>query len=414
MLHENIMGDVLSAHNLSRAYRVVLRNKGAAGVDGMTTKQLGEHLRKHWKSIREKVAEGRYRPAPVKGVHIAKAGGGVRQLGIPTVLDRLIQQALSQRLTSIFDPHMSPYSFGYRPGRSAHDAIRVAQEYVKEGKDWVVDIDISAFFDHVNHDILMYRIGQSIRDKAVLRLIGEYLRADMRDGERQIKRQAGTPQGGPLSPLLANIYLDGLDKELESRGLSFCRYADDLNIYVSSERSAERVFKSVTHWIEKNLKLTVNQDKSGSGRPWDRKFLGFRIKEGGEIGIAQQSLERYKEQVRERWDAKQGLTSKGLVRRWRNYILGWWAYFGIAKVKLESLSGWTRRHVRKCFWQRWHSRKGRMRNLRKLGVKEELIRRTQFYASDWKAARHPSMHRALSNGTLRRYGIVTPDVLAVG
>lgn len=413
MLHENIMGDVLNAQNLSRAYRAVRRNKGAAGVDGMTTTQLGEHLRKHWPGIREKVAEGRYRPAPVRSVRIEKAGGGIRQLGIPTVLDRLIQQALSQSLTRIFDPLMSTHSYGYRPGRSAHDAIKAAQGYVREGKDWVVDIDISAFFDHVNHDILMHRIGQSVRDKAVLRLIGEYLRADMQDGERRIKRKAGTPQGGPLSPLLANIYLDRLDKELESRGLSFCRYADDLNIYVSSERSADRVLESVTHWIEKNLKLTVNQDKSGSGRPWDRKFLGFRIKEDGEIGIGQQSLEKYKEQVRERWNAKQSLTSKELVRHWRMFILGWWAYFGIAKVKLRSLSAWTRRHVRKCFWQRWHSRKGRMRNLRMLGVKEEQIRRTQFYASAWRAARHPSMHKALSNETLRRYGIVTPDVLAV-
>lgn len=413
MLHENIMTDVLDAQNLSQAYRTVLRNKGAAGADGMTTTQLGEHLRKHWPSIREKVAAGRYRPAPVKSMRIAKPGGGVRQLGIPTVQDRLIQQALSQRLNEIFDPHMSEHSYGYRPRRSAHDAIKAAQRYVQEGKDWVVDIDISAFFDHVNHDILMHRIGQSVRDKAILRLIGEYLRADMEDGGQRLKRTAGTPQGGPLSPLLANLYLDRLDKELESRGLSFCRYADDLNIYVSSERSAERVFVSVTHWIEKHLKLTVNHDKSGSGRPWDRKFLGFRIKEDGEIDIAKQSLDKYKEAVRERWDAKQGLASRELVSHWRTYLRGWWSYFGIAKTNLRSLSAWTRRHVRKCFWQRWHNRKGRLRNLRLLGIKEEQIRRTQLHANAWRAARHPTMHRALNNETLRRYGIVTPDVLAV-
>lgn len=413
VLYENIMVEVLSSQNLKQAYRTVKRNKGAAGVDGMTTVQLGAHLRQHWPSIREKVAKGCYRPSPVKSVRIPKAGGGTRQLGIPTVLDRFIQQALSQSLTEIFDPQMSQHSYGYRPGRSAHDAIKAAQAYVQEGKDWVVDIDISAFFDHVNHDILMHRLSQNIRDKAVLRLIGEYLRADMLDGGQRVKRKTGTPQGGPLSPLLANIYLDKLDKELESRGLYFCRYADDLNIYVSSERSAQRVLESVSQWIEKNLKLTVNQNKSGSGRPWDRKFLGFKIQENGEIGIAKQSLEKYKDKVRERWDAKQSLTSKELVKQWRMFMLGWWAYFGIAKTKLTKLSAWTRRHIRKCFWQRWHSRKGRIRNLRLLGVSDEQLRRTEFYASAWKASKHPSMHKALSNKMLQRYGLITPDVLAV-
>ena len=412
MLHDNIMGEVLSAQNMIRAYRTVLRNKGAAGVDGMTTSQLGAHLRKHWPSIQAKVAHGRYRPAPVKSVRIGKSGGGTRQLGIPTVLDRLIQQAVSQCLTHLFDPHMSSNSFGYRLGRSAHDAVRAAAGYVKEGKEWVVDIDISAFFDHVNHDILMHRLGQSIRDKALLKLIGSYLRSDRQEGFQRIKRKAGTPQGGPLSPLLANIYLDKLDKELESRGLRFCRYADDLTIYVNSQRSAERVYESVTRWIGKHLKLTVNQDKSGSGRPWNRSFLGFQIKEDGEIAIAKQSLAKYKAHVRAKWSAKQSLTSSELVRNWRRYLLGWWGYFKLAKEVLGSLSAWTRRHVRKCFWQRWHSRRGRLRNLRMLGVTQEQIRRTNCYAGAWKAARQPAMHKGLNNSTLRRYGILTPDVLA--
>lgn len=407
------MDQILSRDNLLAAYQAVKRNKGAPGVDGISTEQIAPHLRQHWEQISQKLTAGSYQPALVKGVVTPKPNGGQRLLGIPTVQDRIIQQAMHQQLSPIFDPTFSENSYGYRPGRSAHDAIREAQRQVQNGKDWVIDIDISAFFDHVNHDILMHRISQRIRDKRVLKLIGKYLRAGIKlDGEVH-KRQAGTPQGGPLSPLLANIYLDPLDKELERRGLSYSRYADDLNIYVNSERSAERVYKSVKQWIEKHLKLQVNQDKSGTGRPWQRKFLGFRIRKDGELAIAPSSLESYKQEVRNHWTARQSMTSQELITSWNRYIRGWWNYFGIASNKLFSLSAWTRRHMRKCFWQRWHCRRGRINKLKRLGVSAKLLSRVDFSTGAWRAARHPAMHKALNKKVMRKYRLVTPYDLAV-
>ena len=407
------MEQILSGDNLRRAHRAVIRNKGAPGVDGITVKDIAAHMRQHWPLIRHKLYEGTYQPALLRGVKILKSNGGERLLGIPTVQDRMIQHAVQQQLSALFEPTFSDYSYGFRPGRSAHDAIGAAQDYVQAGKSWVVDIDISAFFDHVNHDILMHRVSRRVRDKRVLKLIGGYLRAGMQlDGEVR-KRREGTPQGGPLSPLLANIYLDPLDKELERRGLSFSRYADDVNIYVSSERSAERVFESISQWIEKHLKLTINRDKSGTERPWERKFLGFRVREDGEIGLAKSSLEAYKERVRQLWDAKQSLTSHQLIKGWRRYVQGWWNYFGITVDELVGISSWTRRHMRKCFWQRWHSRRGRIKKLKKLGVSPRLLKRVDFHAGAWRAARHPAMHTALNNKRLRQYRLVTPNDLAV-
>jgi group II intron reverse transcriptase/maturase len=374
--------------------------------------EITAHLRQHWPRIRDKLEAGHYRPGKLKGVRIAKPSGGERLLGIPNVQDRIIQQAVQQQMSLIFEPGFSDHSYGYRAGRSAHDAIRCAQRYVQAGKDWVVDIDISAFFDHVNHDILMHRVGEKVKDKRVLKLIGSYLRAGMqRDGEVHPRYQ-GTPQGGPLSPLLANIYLDALDKELESRGLSFVRYADDVTIYVGSERSAQRVYESLVRWIEKQLRLEVNRAKSGTGRPWQRKFLGFRLQQDGQIGISPESQNAYKDKVRSLWSARQSVTSRELVDNWNRYIRGWWNYYGIAVDKLESLSGWTRRHMRKCFWLRWHGKKGRLRHLRQLGVSARLISRVDFYAGAWRAARHPAMHKALNNRLLRKYRLVTPNDLA--
>jgi len=257
----------------------------------MTVEAFAAHARKHWPVIAEKLKTSTYQPGAIRGVAIPKPQGGERILGIPNVQDRVIQQAVNQVLSPIFEAEFSDHSYGYRPQRSAHDAVRAASRYVMEGKTWVVDIDISAFFDEVNHDLLMTKIGRKVRDKRVLRLIGRYLRAPMeRDGQR-IKRNQGTPQGGPLSPLLANIYLDELDKELERRGLSFCRYADDVVIFVKSERSGQRILASLTAWLAKHLKLRVNPNKSGTGRPWDGKFLGFRINSDGTIKLAQASLE---------------------------------------------------------------------------------------------------------------------------
>jgi group II intron reverse transcriptase/maturase len=421
MFNETLMEQILDIENLRTAVAAVKRNKGKPGIDGMTVNEIIPHLNKHWPQLKEKLLNGSYRPAMVKGVMIPKADGGQRQLGIPNVQDRVIQQAIRQQLSLVFEPGFSIHSYGYRPGRSAQDAIKAVQSFAKAGKTWCVDIDISAFFDHVNHDILMRQVSEKVKDKRVLKLIGRYLRAGRKQDGQIHKRRQGTPQGGPLSPLLANIYLDPLDKELEQRGLSFSRYADDLMIYVSSKRSAERVFTNVCDWIEKHLKLKVNRDKSGTGRPWDRKYLGFIIQEeNGEIGIAAASLNRYKERVRELWRGNQSLTSKELVKQWRRYLLGWWNYFGIADVQVKSLlwelnalSGWTRRHIRKCFWQRWHSKVGRLRKLRRQQVPPHVIRRVDFHAGAWRAASHPAMHMAMNNKRLRQYGLLTPNDLAV-
>ena len=267
----------------------------------MTTEQLESHFRRHGEKIRAKLLAGRWTPSPVRRVEIPKPNGDKRLLGIPTVMDRLLQQALWQVLTPIFEPLFSESSWGFRPGRSAHEAVRAAQGYVREGRDWVVDIDIAKFFDHVNHDILMRRIAPVIRDKRILRLIGRYLRAGVLLNGVLVKSEEGTPQGGPLSPLLANIYLDALDRELQNRGLRFCRYADDCNIYVSSEAAARRVLAGIGDWIEKRLRLEVNEAKSGAGRPWERKFLGLRINRRGQREVAPQSVERFQQKVREIW-----------------------------------------------------------------------------------------------------------------
>jgi len=281
------MEQVVTKENATAAWLAVKRNAGAPGIDRMTTGQLGGHIRKHWETFQAKLLGGTYVPSPVKRVEIPKPNGGTRMLGIPTAVDRWIQQMLMQVLQPIFDPGFSEHSYGFRPGRSAHDAVRAAQRYVQGGKSWVVDMDIAKFFDHVNHDILMNRIAKAVRDKRVLRLIGAYLRAGVMVEGVVLMTEEGTPQGGPLSPLLANIYLDALDAELARRGLAFCRYADDCNIYVGSQRAAERVLESITQWVGKHLRLRINATKSGTGRPWERKFLGFRISPKGEIEAPQ-------------------------------------------------------------------------------------------------------------------------------
>jgi RNA-directed DNA polymerase len=274
--------DVLSEDNLRKAFEAVKRNKGGAGIDGRGIDATQQHLRQHWHQIEAKLRSGSYSPSPVKGIQIPKASGGQRLLGIPTVQDRLIQQAIQQQLSRQVDRSFSEHSYGFRPNRSAHNAVKAAQQYVQEGKSWVIDIDLKAFFDNVNHDKLIYLVREQVKDKGLLRLVRKILSAGITiDGMWQATR-SGTPQGSPLSPLLANIYLDPLDRELEKRGLSFCRYADDINIYVVSERSAQRVYASIVKWIEKHLKLSVNTDKSGTGRPWERQFLGRR--QGGRYG----------------------------------------------------------------------------------------------------------------------------------
>ena len=413
-MHQELMEQVVKQANATEAWLAVKRNGGSPGIDGMTTKELRDHIRAHWETIRDKLLGGTYAPSPVRRVEIPKPNGGVRLLGIPTVQDRWIQQMLLQVLQPIFDPTFSEHSYGFRPNRGAHEAVEAAQRYVQAGKDWVVDMDITKFFDHVHHDILMNRIGQRIRDKRVLRLIGRYLRAGAMIQGVVVRSEAGTPQGGPLSPLLANIYLHALDEELEGRGLAFCRYADDCNIYVSSQRAAERVLASISQWVREHLRLEINPSKSAAGRPWERKFLGFRINPQGQIEAAPQSVERFQHRVRELWRSCQSLSSEQLRDQWRAYLRGWWAYYRLAEERrnIFGLEGWIRRHIRKCFWLRWHDRRGRLRHLRALGLKGRLLKAAQSSRGAWHLARTGTLHTALSNTTLRKYGFLVPSDLA--
>src|SRR5258708_8162882 len=347
-------------------------------------------------------------------VEIDKQGGGVRMLGIPTVLDRFIQQLLLQAMTPIFEPLFSDYSYGFRPGRSTADAIKAAKGFARQGKDWVVDLDIAKFFDHVNHDILVARIAQVIRDKRVLGLIGKFLRRGaMVEGVVQTSEE-GAPQGGPLSPLVANIYLDALDQELDRRGHSYCRYADDCNIYVSSQAAAERTRASIQNWIEKHLRLQVNAAKSGVGRPWERKFLGFRLNRLRRITIAPESLERFKAKVREKWRCCQSLTSEQLTDQWQQFIRGWWGYYQTTEDRkpIFQLEGWIRRHIRTFFWLRWHEPAGRKRKLRSLGLKGHLLKVAYSSKGAWHLAATGSLNTALSNAVLRRSGFLLPSDLA--
>lgn len=408
---EVTMEQVLDRENLRAAYLAVKANDGAPGVDGMSVDAMNSHIRKHWESMERKLLEGKYQPAAVRAVEIPKNSGGVRMLGIPTVIDRMIQQAIGQRMGPSFEEGFSAHSYGFRPGRSAHDAVRAAREHVVAGKKWVVDIDLKSFFDQVDHDKLMAMVARKVRDKRLLRLIGDYLRAPMQkaDGSRSARR-AGTPQGGPLSPLLANIYLDPLDKELESRKVAFVRYADDIAIFASSQRAAERILESVIQWLKKELKLEVNREKSGTGPSEGSGLLGFRLYEDGRIGVAPKAINKLKEKVRQCWDARQSKTSRELREQWRRTIVGWWNYFQLAdrRWEVEELSGWIRRHMRKLFWQRWHSPRGRINALKKLGVKGRSLGMAYSGLGAWAIAGHWVMQQALKNRTLNRYGFVIP------
>jgi group II intron reverse transcriptase/maturase len=414
-MYETLMEAAVTDENYAQAVVAVKRNQGAAGIDRMSTAQLETHLQANWWILKDKLLKGTYVPSPVRRVEIPKPNGGTRMLGIPTVQDRFIQQLLLQVLTPIFDPNFSEHSYGFRPGRSAQQAMQAAQKYAQEGKDWVVDIDISQFFDHVNHDILLGRIGKVIRDKRVLHLIGKYLRRGAMVEGVVIASEEGTPQGGPLSPLLANIYLDALDRELDRRKHSYCRYADDCNIYVGSQAAAERTLASLEDWIGKHLRLKVNAAKSGTGRVWERKFLGFRLDRKKRIGVALESVERFKTRVRKIWDARRSRTSNQLREDWNRYVQGWWGYFRLAEARapIRDLEGWVRRHIRKCFWLRWHSPRGRLRKLRQLGItarRDLAVANTSRGA--WAVSQQPVLNTALSKAVLRRYGFLFPSELA--
>ena len=405
------LASVLQRDNLNASWQAVKANRGAPGPDGKDIASTLCHLKANWDRIEAKLRAGSYKPGPVRSVSIPKANGGTRHLGVPNVQDRLIQQGIHQKLSDYCEGFFSEYSYGFRPNRSAHDAVRAAQEYVRQGKGYVVDIDLKSFFDEVNHDKLMELLGSYVEDKSLKRLIGSYLRAPIQkaDGTRQ-KRSKGTPQGGPLSPLLANIYLHPLDKELEQRGLSFVRYADDIAIFVKSQRAADRVLSGVIAWIETKLKVPVNQEKSGSGPTAKSALLGFCINAEGETSIAPKSVERLKARVRELWEARQSLTSKELRDQWQRFIRGWWNYFRLADCQwaVTDLSGWIRRHIRKCFWLRWKTPRGRIKALKKLGVRGRGLGIGYTGLGAWPIARHWTLHQALSNKTLEKYGFILP------
>ena len=406
---------VLEKENLNRSWKAVRANKGAPGPDGLDTARSLEHIRMHWDRIENKLRSGDYKPGPVREVKIPKADGGERTLGVPNVQDRWLQQAIHEKLSERCEPFFSEHSYGFRPNRSAHDAVRAGQELVRQGKGHVVDIDLKSFFDEVSHDRLMHLLDEHVEDKSLKKLIGAFLRAPVQrpDGSR-CKRGKGTPQGGPLSPLLANIYLDPLDKELERRGLSFVRYADDIAIFVSSPRAAERVLASIADWIEKQLKVPVNRDKSGSGPSERSALLGFRLEADGTISIAPKSVQRLKSKVRELWEARQSLTSKELRDQWQDYIRGWWNYFKLADRRwgVEDLTGWIRRHMRKCFWLRWSTPKGRLNALRRLGVGHRARGIAYSGLGAWRIARLWQMNQALSNKRLHQYGFILPWTFA--
>ncbi len=365
-----LMEAVVARENMLKAYRRVMENKGAAGVDNLSVADLKPFLNEHWARIKEDLLNGTYRPQPVRCVDIPKPSGGMRQLGIPTVVDRLIQQAMHQVLSSLYEPDFSESSYGFRPGRNAHHAVKQAREYVAEGQRWVVDIDVEKFFDRVNHDILMSRLARKIEDKRVLSLIRRYLQAGM-DGLVG-QRVEGTPQGGPLSPLLSNILLDELDKELERRGHKFCRYADDCNIYVRSKAAGERVLSSVTDFLAKRLRLKVNPEKSAVARPWDRKFLGYSMTwhKAPRLKIAPKSVQRLKAKVRMILRAGRGRNLSRVINELNPLLRGWIQYFRLAMVKevLETLDGWLRRKCRGLIWRQWKRPKTRLRNLIKRGL----------------------------------------------
>lgn len=349
-LTERLMEEVTNRDNLNRAYRRVKANKGAPGVDGMTVGELADWIKQHKQELLDSLLDGSYRPQPVRGVEIPKPGGGTRQLGIPTVVDRLVQQAILQVLEPILDPTFSASSFGFRPGRGAHDALHQASRYVAEGRTIVVDLDLEKFFDRVNHDILMARLARRVFDKRLLRIVRRFLQAGLLQHGVAVERHEGTPQGGPLSPLLANLLLDDLDQELERRGHRFCRYADDCNIYVQSKAAGERVMASLVGFLEGRLKLRVNREKSAVAHVSERKFLGHRLLAGGMLTIAPKSLERVKERIRELTRRNRGVTFAEVVGQLNSFLSGWVTYFRHAQCKtaLTELNQWLRRRLR-CY-----------------------------------------------------------------
>jgi RNA-directed DNA polymerase len=408
-----LMEAVVERSNLFMAYERVVKNKGAPGVDGLTVSEFKPWLQRHWTRLRQDLLTGVYQPEMVRKVEIPKPqGGGVRILGVPTLGDRLIQQALNQVLQPLFDPYFSVSSFGFRPGRNAHQAVQAAQGYVAAGKRWTVDLDLEKFFDRVNHDALMARVGRKVEDVRVLKLIRRYLEAGMMEGGVASMRTEGTPQGSPLSPLLSNILLDDLDRELEQRRLSFCRYADDCNIYVSSKRAGERIMQAVTAWLEQRLKLKVNVSKSAVARPWERKFLGYSMTwhKKPKLKIAPQSRKRFVEKIRKTMREVRSRSLQQVIERLNPVLRGWVVYFRLTEVKgvLEELDGWIRHKLRTLLWRQWKRVYRRAMNLMKAGISKERAWKsaTNGHGPWWNGgASH--MNQAYPKSWFDRMGLVS-------
>jgi RNA-directed DNA polymerase len=407
---KQLMEEVCERENCKQALARVQANKGSAGVDGMTVQQLPEHLKQHWPAIREQLLSGAYVPQPVKRVEIPKPDGGVRKLGIPTVLDRFIQQAVMLVLQRRWDRTFSDHSYGFRPGRSAHQAVEQAQQYMAEGLRWVVDLDLEKFFDRVNHDKLMAKIAERIDDKRLLKLIRAFLRAGVMEGGLVSPVDEGTPQGGPLSPLLSNIVLDELDRELERRGHHFARYADDCNIYVRSRRAGERVMESITRFITAKLKLKVNSEKSAVAEPWVRKFLGFSFTRFGEPRrrIAPKAILRFRGRIRELTKRTRGVSTEQMAEELARYLRGWLGYFGKCQTPsvLQKLEEWTRHRLRSAIWKQWKRGSVRFAELRKRDVGKDLAAQTAGSAhGPWRIANSPALSFALPNAYFDSLGI---------
>ncbi len=423
---ERLMEEVCDQQNLEIAWKRVRGNKGSPGVDGMTVDAALEYLREHWPTIGSQLLDGTYQPQPVRRVEIPKPDGGVRKLGVPCVVDRLIQQALLQVLQKQWDPTFSEHSYGFRPGRSAHQAVAQAQSYVAEGYCHVVDIDLEKFFDKVNHDILMSRVSRRISDKRVLKLIRAFLNAGVMENGLVSPTTEGAPQGGPLSPLLSNLVLDEFDQELMQRDHRFCRYADDCNIYVRSQRAGERVMDTARRFLTERLRLKVNESKSAVARPEERKFLGFTISnDGSERRISTKALDKFRNRIRELTQRTRGLSLSKIVESMTRYLVGWRGYFGFCQTPrvLSNLDAWIRRRLRMYLWRQWHNGRNRFKELRRRGVSKF---RAAIAAGSptgfWRMSGHPAVQQALRNNYFDSIGLprvaesshAQPDRTAVG
>jgi RNA-directed DNA polymerase len=409
--HEQLMELVVGRENCRKALKRVRQNKGSPGVDGMTVGELEAYLWAHWGEIREQLLAGTYQPMPVRRHRIPKSGGGVRELGIPTVLDRFIQQCVLQVLQPIFDPTFSEHSHGFRPGRRAHDAVREAQRYIQEGRRWVVDVDLEKFFDRVNHDVLMGKLENRVGDGRLHRIIRRYLKAGVLADGVVVERHEGTPQGGPLSPLLANVLLDEVDKELERRGHTFVRYADDSNVYVRSERAGKRVMKTLRGQYAK-LRLQVNEDKSAVARVWGRTFLGysFWVAKGRvvKLRVGAKALKSFKERVRQITNRNSGRSLEQVAGELRAYLLGWKQYFGLADTPgiFQGLDQWIHRRLRMLQLKQWKRGTTTFRELRRKGVSEAVAgMAARFARSWWHVAAHKALHVALPGRYFEGLGV---------